>query len=149
MASDRKRRTGSRRVGDLMTSAESGLGGLLAVARRLDGVDRQLQALLDPGMAGQVRAAALRDGELLLVTPSATLATRLRLDAEHLVRALQAAGERSVTTLAVRVAPLPTVHTEPRKPRPLSPAARELFARFEADAQKQREGPPAEPKKQG
>lgn len=141
MASEDRRRGASRPVADWLAGAEPGLGRLLAVARRLDRLDRELQALLDPGMAGQVRAAALRDGALLLITPSATLATRLRLDAAHLVRALQAAGERAVTALEVRVAPLPQGHAETRQPRALSPAAREVFERFAEERKDRAESP--------
>ena len=147
MANQSKHKGGSRPVGDWLNTPDAGLSALLAVARRLDRIDRQLQARLDPGMARQLRAAALRDGELLLITPSATLATRLRLDAEHLVRALQAAGETSVTRLAVRVAPLPVAQEESRRPRPLSPAAQEVFERFAADTQHRRKTRPVKPEK--
>jgi hypothetical protein len=127
-----KNHPGSRHVAELLSPTSSGLGELLAVARRLDQLNRKLENLLDPGMGAQVRAAGLREGRLVLVTPSATLATRLRLDAAQIAETLRANGERGVEEIAVRVAPLPQAEPAQRRARDLPSAAQELFERFDS-----------------
>jgi len=128
------KRKGGQAVGDLLRADESGLSRLLRQARKLDALDRVLDRLLEPGQAGMVRAASLREGRLCLVTPSAALATRLRLDSAALLRSLAASGVRGVSRIEVRTAPLPGDPRPARRRRQLPDAARESLERFAADS---------------
>lgn len=122
-----------RSVSRLLEPSSGSLGKLMARAQRLMALDRQLDHVLGPELAGRVRAAALRDGCLVLVTPSAALATRLRMDRESLLRALGHASRENITELQIRVAPLSGLQAEPRKRRRLPESARQSLQRFARD----------------
>lgn len=122
-----------RSVSRLLEPSSGSLGSLMARARRLQKLDRQLESVLGPELAERVRAAALRDGCLVVVTPSAALATRLRMDRESLLRALGHASREPIRELQVRVAPLSGWQPEPRKRRRLPESARQSLQRFAED----------------
>jgi hypothetical protein len=124
----------TRQVSELLKPGKSTLGKLLAVARELDRLDRKLATLLDPSMVSSVQVAALRDHCLLLATPSAALATRLRLDSGHLVKALHAAGEKNIREIAIRVAPVSRNKPVERHARELSETAKRSLERFAEDS---------------
>ncbi|NIP17757.1 MAG: DUF721 domain-containing protein [Xanthomonadales bacterium] len=128
------RRRHFRRISELLKSGGSGFGKLLARARELDRLDRSLAGLLEPEMAAMVHVANLRDDCLVLVTPSAALATRLRMDAAQLVRSLHAAGIRGIRDIAVRVAPFESAPASQPRKRRLPDAARNALERFAADS---------------
>ncbi len=134
MSSEPKGRRRPRRVSEFLRPGGTALGKLLSRAREIERLDRKVAALLEPGLADRVQVAALRDGCMVLVTPSAALATRLRMDAGHLLDTLQANGEKAVREVSVRVAPIGREsHEEPRR-RPLPDSARQALERFAADS---------------
>ena len=105
----------------------------MAQARAIDKLDKLLARFLEPGLAGQVRVASLKDRCLVLVTPKAAIATRLRMDSPHLVKTLRANGLRSVKEIRIRVAPLHRTLENKVKRRELPRAAREALQRFAQD----------------
>lgn len=121
-------------VSRLLSSGKSGLGQLLSQARQLEQLDRHLATLVDKEIAPLVQVAALRDDCLVLVTPSAALATRLRMDSDSLVRSMAAACRRPISNLKVRVAPLARSQVEDRKRRHLPESAKQSLKRFAADS---------------
>lgn len=116
-----------RVINELLRSGEGGLPGLLARARRIQKLDTLLASALQPELASQVRAAGLEARVLKLITPSASIATRIRLDAAELIRALEAGGSGRIDHIDTLIAPLPTVTERERRPRKLSRAAQEAL----------------------
>lgn len=119
-----KKPAGCLEVSEILRGGDAGPARLFSEARRLLALDEALSRLLAPEVAARVRSAALREGRLVVATSSATLAARLRLDADRLVEELHAMGEKAVNRLEVRVAPLPAFETPHNAPRALSPTAR-------------------------
>jgi len=92
-----------------------------------------LTGLLDPDLAAQFQVAAARKNRLILISPSASWATRLRMQAPRLISSLHAAGLQHIEYIDIRVAPLVTLSTGTRSKRPLSAAAKQALghmARF-------------------
>ncbi len=113
-----------RQVGDLIKAGKSGFAGTLARAKKLQSLEARLHNCLQPDLANRVRVANLKQESLILVTPSAAIAARLRLEAPELARAMRAAGAVGISEIEVRVAPLPDQGARPVGRRPLSTAAR-------------------------
>jgi hypothetical protein len=113
------------------------LGSLMRQAEALMALERLLSSRLAADLAGRFKVAAAHPDRLVLVTASATLATRLKMQANELMDALHQAGHTGIDRIEVRVAPL----TEPdtgreRRQRPLSPAAKQalgVMGRLAAD----------------
>lgn len=120
----------ARSVKTVLESRNGQIGGLLSQARAISNIEEKLTSLLDKEMAGQVRVATIRNGCLILVTPSAALATRLKLDQTSIVRSLNAAARINISTLQVRTAPIPRLQENTRKRRAIPDAAREVLSRF-------------------
>jgi hypothetical protein len=116
-------------VGDLISdpgnSAAKNLGVFYNHARVLAGLDSLLSGYFDPEVATRFQVANLRQDQLILLTPSASIATRLRLQAPELLDFLHVSGYRQIHGLEVRVAPLQRNQLEPKVPRESSPAAKE------------------------
>jgi hypothetical protein len=123
----------TRSVDDWLSDGESPLSRLLVQARRLQRLEVRVQAMLDPGIAQQVRVAGLEQGTLTLLTPRAGLATRLKLESPALLRGLQQGGPERVSALKIRVAPLPAIVAQERRARELPATAREALERFAQD----------------
>jgi hypothetical protein len=122
-------------VSRLLGSSSQGLSRLLAQARRFEALNQRLAGLLNSDMQALVQVAAVHDGCLVLLTPSASLATRLRMDSESLLRSMNAAGGESLQQLKVRVAPLPQTKPAPGKRRRALPeSARQSLQRFAEDS---------------
>lgn len=117
----------------LLKAPSRGLARLMAQARRLQTLDQRLHKLVEPQIADLVQVAALHDDCLVLVTPSAALATRLRMDSDELLRALNAEGGQHIQELQIRIAPLSRPRSEKRKRRKLPETARQSLRRFARD----------------
>ncbi len=94
-----------RAASEVARSDDRGLAGLLARAARLERMDLALADLLDQRYAPHVRVMNVRDGKLLLATPVAPIATRLRMEAPRLLEDLQRAFPGEFTSLEVVVTP--------------------------------------------
>jgi hypothetical protein len=117
-----RERRSSRPISDYLQAgsgtnnqAAGGLGTLLARAQLLSRLDAVLAELLDPALAPHVRVANVRDHKLVLVTPVAPIATRIRLLAPELLQQFQARDIKLFSSIETTVAPLPA-HLMRREP---------------------------------
>ena len=117
----------SRRVAEVLTDHGSTLGKLLKRGSLLMQLQHLLAGCLDPAVAAQFQVANVRRGTLVLVTPAASWATLLRMQASNLIETLHQAGYTEIRSIDVRVAPLAEPPKEERKRRPLSPAAQQAL----------------------
>ncbi|NIM70828.1 MAG: DUF721 domain-containing protein [Xanthomonadales bacterium] len=124
----------ARPVNEWLRTRGAGFGELLARAREYQRLEQVLGRLLAPELAALTRIAVRHEARLVLVTSSAAVAARLRLDSQRLLQDLAEAGTTGIAELEVRVAPLPAGTTPERTRRPLSPAARQALDRFARDS---------------
>lgn len=114
-------------VGQVISDSDNTLSALLRHARSLAGLESLLADYTGPQLAAQFQVAVLREDRLVLLTPTAAWATRLRMQAEQMLHFLQASGYEQLRHIDIRVAPL---HREPvaeKARRQLSPAAELAF----------------------
>jgi hypothetical protein len=83
--------------------------------------------MVDPGLAAQFQVANVRENRMILISPSASWATRLRMQAPRLVKSLQQAGYSEIEHIDIRVAPLVERPVDVRQRKPLSQAAIQAF----------------------
>jgi hypothetical protein len=117
----------TRRVADVITDHGTSLGKLLKRGSFLMQLQHLLSNDLDPGLAAHFQVATVETDRLVLITPSASWATLLRMHASSLLETLHRAGYTEIQSIHVRVAPLVEPPVETRKKRPLSPAARQAL----------------------
>lgn len=87
----------------LNSSADAGLGDIVARARRMGELTTAIRAALPAELGESIRSASVReDGTLVVFTASSAWAARLRFEAESLVAAAVEAGV-AATGCAVRV----------------------------------------------
>ena len=126
-------------VREVLNNPESSLKQLLQRASQMEQLESLLQGLIDPDLATRFQVAAVRKNRLILITPAASWATRLRMQAPRIVNALNEAGETGIEHIDIRVAPLVEPEKVQRKRRPLSTAARqalEFMSQLESDDNK-------------
>jgi len=124
------------RISEVITDHGSSLGNLLRRANTLTQIEHLLAGFLSPELADGFQVATIRENRLILISPSASRATMLRMQAPQLIRSLQRAGYPEIEHIDIRVAPLVEQHATERKKRPLSPAARQaldFMAKLEAE----------------
>lgn len=102
---------------DRYLAADETLGPIVAKARQIDSLARLCTEFLPAGLAGQVRAANFRDGELVLLASNPPTAAKLKMLAESLRKFLLRQGSK-VSLVSVRVQPT-SAHQAPA-PRPKS-----------------------------
>jgi hypothetical protein len=112
---------------DVLASPATSFSGLLERAGLLLRLERLVCSVLEPELAGRVRVANLRQNRLILLTPSAAWATRLRMVAPKVVDDLRRSGFTDVESIDVRVGQLPPEPPAERRARPLSSAARQAL----------------------
>ena len=114
----------SRRVSDVITDHGTSLGKLLKRGSFLMQLQHMLSGYLDPGLAAHYQVATIKANQLVLITPSASWATLLRMQTSNLVETLHQAGYTEIRSIDVRVAPLAEPPKDERKrgpyPRPPS-----------------------------
>ena len=118
----------TRRVGEFLTNTgsdtDSRLGNLMQRAAYLMQLESLLSSLVEPDLSVQFQVAAARKNRLILISPTASWATRLRMQAPQIISSLHAAGVTKIEHIDIRVAPLVKQSTETRSGRPLSDAAK-------------------------
>jgi hypothetical protein len=114
-------------VAEILNDADSNLNTLLEHASHLMQLETLLSDLLDSDLAAHFQVAAVRKNRLILVTPSASWALGLRMQAPRLIQSLAAAGSRQIEHIDIRVAPLARQTVESRSERPLSTAAKQAL----------------------
>jgi hypothetical protein len=114
-------------VSEILNEPDFSLSNLLERARYLMQLETLLTGLLDSDLAAQFQVAAARKNRLILISPSASWATRLRMQAPRLISSLHAAGARQIEHIDIRVAPLVSLSAGKRSKRPLSAAAKQAL----------------------
>jgi hypothetical protein len=114
-------------VADVLNDPDSSLSNLLERASYLMQLETLLTGLLDSDLAAQFQVAAARKNRLILISPSASWATMLRMQAPRLISSLHAAGVRQIEHIDIRVAPLTSPPAAKRSKRPLSAAAKQAL----------------------
>jgi hypothetical protein len=130
---------GSTRVADVIAEKGFSLGSLMKQGSFLMQLHHLLSGFLDPSLAAHFQVAAVRDGKLVLIAPSASWATRLRMHAPSLLESLHGAGFTELKSIQVRVAPLAKPPVEKRRKRELTAAAKQALdamSRLESDPEK-------------
>jgi hypothetical protein len=117
----------ARSSADIIADPTASFGNLLERARLLLRLERQLRTMLDEALAEHFRVANLRQDCLILLAPTASWATRLRMAAPQLLECLQRSGYAGIESIDVRVGPMPPGPPAPLASKPLSPAAKEAL----------------------
>jgi hypothetical protein len=126
------------RISEVITDHGTSLGILLQRANMLMRVEQLLSGFLDPEIAAHFQVATIRENRLILISPSASWATQLRMQAPQLIKRLHQAGFPEIEHIDIRVAPLTEQRIDHRKKKTLSPAARQaldVMARFKTDSE--------------
>lgn len=127
MTDPHRSRVAPAAIQDLLPGADHPLGALCRHAERLAQIEALLAGIAGPDTAARFQVANVRQDRLILVTPTAAWATRLRLSAPQMIEALQASGHAYLRHIDIRVAPLHRESGEHKRRRPLSPAARQAL----------------------
>ena len=126
------------RVSEVITDHGTSLGKLLQRANLLIKVEHIISDHLESAMAEHFQVGTIRENRLILISPSASWATKLRMEAPGILRSLHSSGYTQIEHVDIRVAPLVEQRETPRKRRPLSAAAQQALAqmsRLEADSE--------------
>jgi len=118
------------RVSEIITDHGASLGKLLQRANLLSKIEQLIAGVLEPGMAAHFQVGTLRENRLILISPSAPWATRLRLESTEIIKSLHLSGYTQIEYIDIRVAPLAQQREMPRKRRSLSPAAVQALAQM-------------------
>ena len=127
MARSPKSDKSARSPADIISDPTTSFGGLLERAGLLMHLEGLLREMLDPALAERFRVANLRQNRLILLAPTASWATRLRMAAPQLLGSLHRSGYAGIESIEIRVGPLPPDPPAARRARPLSPAAKEAL----------------------
>lgn len=114
-------------LSEVLSEQGSDLQGIVERARFLLRLQDMIAAAVDPELATRFQVANVRPGRLILLTPSAAWATRLRLHTSQILVVLRRAGLPDLSDIEVRVAPLTRQPVPVRTARPLSPTARQAL----------------------
>ncbi len=101
----------------------STLSELVKHAEALLRLESILKASVDSRPEIPFQVAAVRKNRLILISPSATLATRLKLQVPSLLESLRANGITSIEYIDLRVAPVSRAAVTEKRKKALSPAA--------------------------
>ena len=115
------------RVSEVITDHGTSLGILLRRASMLMQIEHLLAGFLEPGLAAHFQVGTIRENRLILISPSASWATTLKMQAAQLIKSLHRAGYTEIEHIDIRVAPLVEQRESPRKRRALSPAAQQAL----------------------
>jgi hypothetical protein len=115
-------------LSELLSDKHSSLGAVLNRARLLLQLQQLLAGSMEPSLASHFQVANIRQNRLILLAPSASWATRLRMSTAELLETLHQAGFTELRKIDIRVAPL--IKSEAALPaeKPLSAAARQALA---------------------
>ena len=122
-----KYRGNTSSVGEVLSNTENKLSVLFRKARELTQIESLLAAEIDPAIASQFQVAAMRQDRLILVTPTASWATRLRMQTNSMLQALHKSGHEQLRFIDIRVAPLSHEPVRIRAHKEVSPAAKLAF----------------------
>ncbi len=115
------------RVDDVISRPNTKLGSLVKRARFLIHLETLIRGFLDPDLAAQFQVVAARKNRLILISPTATWATRLRMHTPQLINSLHSVGMVDIEHIDIRVAPLVRQERVSRSRRSLSSAAKQAL----------------------
>jgi hypothetical protein len=101
------------------------VAALLAQARALDALDRQLRQPLPDMLRRQCRLATVQSGRIIFLASSSTWAAKLRFYQNAIITHARLTSGLPIEKFVVKVAPLPPAPLEPAKRKPLSKATAE------------------------
>jgi hypothetical protein len=101
------------------------VAALVARARALNALDRQLRQPLPDALRRQCRLATVQAGRIVFLASSSTWATKLRLYQNAIIAQARVTSGLPIEKFTVKVAPLPPAPPEPAKRKPLSKASAE------------------------
>jgi hypothetical protein len=126
--SPQNRGSGAVSVRDVISGSDNAFAMLLNQAKSLarlesllSGPDSQFGSQDEPA---NFQVAALHQDRLVLITPTAAWATRLRMQTQAMLHFLRASGYAQLAHIDVRVAPLAREVAKPKTPKKPSPAAK-------------------------
>jgi hypothetical protein len=134
--SPQNRGSGPASVRDVISGSDNAFAMLLNQAKSLAKVESLLSRFANQGESGNFQVAALQHDRLVLFTPTAAWATRLRAQTQALLHFLQASGYAQLSHIEVRVAPLARQVTNSKTPKKTSPAAKLALNLMSSMAQK-------------
>jgi len=117
-------------VGEVISAGGHSLGSLLSHARVLARLETLLRGFIGAHTTTQLQVANLREDRLILITPTATSATRLRLQTPQLLSFLQSSGYAQLRHIDIRVAPPTHQPEQTRLRRRPSVEAERTFKNF-------------------
>jgi len=117
-------RNSSTLVDDIIADADTAFAALLRQARELTRLESILSGHCGPDLISHFQVAALSGDRLVLQTPTAAWATRLRMQAGNFLSFLQVSGYPQLRQIDIRVAPIFREPTGGHLRKPLSPEAK-------------------------
>ena len=115
-------------LSEILSDQHSSLGSVLNRTRLLLQLQQLLAGSVEPSLANRFQVANIRQNRLILLAPSATWATRLRMATAELLETLHQAGFTELRKIDIRVAPLVKSEAVLPAEKPLSAAARQALA---------------------
>jgi hypothetical protein len=123
MPPDNKRSASSRQPAKVLAAESPALSHLLEHAARLRRLDHQLRLQLAWAESAPFELANVRTGTLVLTTPLATVASRLRLEQSRIIEAAARVWGSPITKLVVKTLPAMAHKPPPPAHQALSSAA--------------------------
>lgn len=127
MTDPHRSRAAPAAIEDLISGTEHALGALYRHAQGLARIEALLAGLTGPELAARFQVANVRQDRLILVTPTAAWATRLRMLAPQMLRLLETRGLGNLKHIDLRVAPIHRDAPQRKSRRQLSPAAQQAL----------------------
>lgn len=111
-------------IDEIIADADAAFAVLLRQARELAHLESLLSGHCLPDLINHFQVAVLRNDRLILQTPSAAWATRLRMQTATILPFLQASGYPQLRQIDIQVAPLCRQPTTEKVRKPLSAEAK-------------------------
>lgn len=92
-----------KKCDDYLHEKNSMLEHILAQAKILHSLEKDLKTLLEKEWRDEVQVCALKQGKLLLSTPNANVHTRLRYQSQELLSQLRKAGYHELTGILIKM----------------------------------------------
>jgi hypothetical protein len=131
MSRSPQNRGGAASVRDVISGSDNAFAKLLNQAKVLARVESLLAGCSSHTSVANFQVAAVQQDRLVLITPNAAWATRLRMQTQPMLHFLQASGYAQLGHIDIRVAPLtgePATQKTQRKPSAAAKLALNLMS---------------------
>jgi hypothetical protein len=128
-------------ISALASRADRSLAELVRHAETLLRLENLLKRHVGSVLENQFQVAAVRQNRLILISPSASSATRLKMMADQMLDCLRDNGFDTINHIDLRVAPLSGRETETRRSKTPSSAARKALDAMSAVLEKPTKSP--------